>query len=200
MRVLLVGTRPDAVDDTRTVLEDAGHEVVQCRDAHAEAFACTALTDRGSCPFEVGPVDVVVTARERALGAPAAREDGAVCGIHRLVPLVVHGATAADPFAPWAAAESQTSDELRAAVLAVGTAPLPEHGRTATATLRDVLTVARVDPAGSDAVVTRVNGRLVVRLDLAPDARDHAPNATVRILTALRALDPYADGIDVVRV
>ena len=199
MRVLLVGTRPDAVDDTRVVLEGAGHDVVQCRDAHAADFACTALTERGSCPFEHSPVDVVVTARERSLAAPAGTEDGAVCGIHRFVPLVVHGATASDPFAPWATAESSTDDELRAAVVAAAAAPLARHGEVATSTLHDVLTTVGADPAGTAAVVTRTNGRLVAHLDLTPATRAHAPAATVRILTALRALDPYAEGIDVVR-
>lgn len=199
MRVLLVGTRPDAVDATRSVLEEAGHEVVGCRDAHAGDVPCSALVERGSCPLEGAPVDVVVTARERSLATPAPTEDGAVCAVHRLVPLVVHGATASDPFARWAVAESATDDELRVAVAAAAEAPLPEHGRVATATLREALAAVGVDASGDEATVTRSAGRLTVRLTLTEPARVHAPSATVRILTALRALDPYAHTIDVVR-
>ena len=139
MRVMLVGTEAGAIDRTEEVLRSGGHEVLHCRDEHAGTFPCTALTHRGSCPFEAAPVDVVVTARDQAWSRPAPLEDGAICGVHRFVPLVVHGVTALDPFAQWAVAETTTDDELLGAVEQAAAAPLPEHGAVATMTMRDLL-------------------------------------------------------------
>lgn len=199
MRVLLVGTLPGAIDRAEDVLRRGGHEVVHCRDAHAGTFPCTALTERGSCPFEASPVDVVVTARDRAWPRPSPLEDGAICGVHRFVPLVVHGTTVLEPFERWAVAETTTDDELLGAVTRAASAPLPEHGAVAGATMRDLLAAHDVADDGSVAEVRRVGGRLVVTLALSPAAEPHAAAMTVKILTALRTLDPYADGIDVVR-
>jgi len=199
MRVMLVGTQPGAIDRTEEVLRSGGHEVVHCRDEHAGTFPCTALTDRGSCPFEAAPVDVVVTARDRAWPRPLPLEDGAICGVHRFVPLVVHGTTALDPFAPWAVAETTTDAELLDAVEQAASAPLPEHGATAGATMRDVLDGQGLGADPSSVEVRRHGGRLVVTLDLTPAAAPIAGVVTVKILTALRTLDPYCDGIDVVR-
>lgn len=197
--MLLVGTLPGAIDRTEEVLRSGGHEVVHCRDAHAGTFPCTALTDRGSCPFETSAVDVVVTARDRAWPRPSPLEDGAICGIHRFVPLVVHGTTVLEPFEQWAVAETTTDDELLGAVEAAAAAPLPEHGAVATETARDLLATQGVPGEGTTAEVRRAGNRLVVTLGLTPDAESHAAAITVKILTALRSLDPYADGIDVVR-
>ncbi len=199
MRVMLVGTLPGAIDRTEEVLQSGGHEVVHCRDEHAGTFPCTALTDRGSCPFEAAPVDVVVTARDRAWPRPAPLEDGAICGVHRFVPLVVHGTTALDPFEQWAVAETTTDEELLVAVERAAGAPLPEHGATATATMRDLLAGQGVADDASTITVHRNGGRLVVTLALTPEAQPYAGAMTVKILTALRTLDPYCDGIDVVR-
>lgn len=199
MRVMLVGTQPGAIDRTEEVLRSGGHDVVHCRDEHAGTFPCTALTDRGSCPFEAAPVDVVVTARDRAWPRPLRLEDGAICGVHRFVPLVVHGTTALDPFAPWAVAETTTDAELLGAVERAAFAPLPEHGEVATGTVREVLAVQGLGDDASTVEVRRNGGRLVVTLDLTPAAEPFAGAVTVKILTALRTLDPYCDGIDVVR-
>ena len=199
MRVLLVGTLPGAIDRTEEVLTSGGHEVVHCRDEHAGTFPCTALTDRGSCPFEASPVDVVVTARDRAWPRPSPLEDGAVCGIHRFVPLVVHGTTALEPFDQWAVAETTTEDELLGAVERAAGAPLAEHGTVATRTMRDLLAGEGGAAEGSTVEVRRSGGRLVVSLALTPEAEPFASAITVKLLTALRSLDPYADGIDVVR-
>lgn len=198
MRVLLVGTLPGAVDGAEAVLGAAGHEVLHCRDEHAGVFPCTALTRRGSCPFESAPVDVVVTARDRAWPHPSPLEDGAVCGIHRFVPLVVHGTTELQPFARWAVAETADAAELLEAVAGAAEAPLPEHGVVAATTMRRALEAVGVAGDGGTVEVHRVRGRLVVRLAPTPEAEPHVAAVTVRILTALRALDPYADGIDVV--
>jgi hypothetical protein len=196
---MLVGTLPGAIDRTEEVLESGGHEVVHCRDEHDGTFPCTALTERGSCPFEASTVDVVVTARDRAWPRPSPLEDGAICAIHRFVPLVVHGATALDPFDQWAVAETTTDAELLEAVARAAAAPLPEHGAVAAATMRDLLAVQGVSSDGCSVEVRRAGGRLVVTLALTPEAEPFAPGMTVKILTALRGLDPYADGIDVVR-
>jgi len=199
MRVLLVGTAPRAIEDAEAVLESAGHEVLHCRDERAGVFPCTALASRGSCPFEAAPVDVVVAARNHAWPRPSPLEDGAVCGIHRFVPLVVHGTAALNPFAPWAAAETTTAEELLAAVETAARGPLAEHGAVATATMRDLLAAHGVPPEESTVEVRRASGRLVVTLGLSGEAAPFAPAVTVKILTALRRLDPYADGIDVVQ-
>lgn len=199
MRVMLVGTVPDAIDRTEEILRSGGHEVVHCRDEHAGTFPCTALTERGSCPLEVAPVDVVVTTRDRAWPRPAPMEDGAVCAIQRFVPLVVHGVPALDPFEQWAVAETRTAADLLDAIEQGANAPLPEHGAVATTTVRDLLAGQGVTADTSTVEVRRSGGRLVVTLRLTPAAEPHAAAMTVKILTALRDLDPYADGIDVVR-
>lgn len=199
MRVMLVGTLPGAIDRTEEVLAAGGHEVVHCRDEHSGAFPCTALTDRGSCPFEVAPVDVVVTARDRAWPRPSPLEDGAICAVHRFVPLVVHGTTTRDPFERWAVAETTTDEELLVAVERAASAPLPEHGAAATSTMRALLAGQGVVDDTSTVEVRRTGGRLVVSLALTPAAAPFAAAMTVKILTALRTLDPYCDGIDVVR-
>lgn len=199
MRVLLVGTLPSAIDRTEAVLRSGGHEVVHCRDEHVGTFPCTALTERGSCPLEAAAVDVVVTARDRAWPRPSPLEDGAICGIHRFVPLVVHGTTVLEPFEQWAVAETTTEDELLGAVEAAAGAPLPEHGAVAGETARDLLATQGLPGDGTTAEVRRSGNRLVVTLGLAPDAEPYAAGITVKILTALRSLDPYAAGIDVVR-
>lgn len=199
MRVLVVGTLPGAVDEAEQVLTAVGHEVVRCHDTQAAAFPCAALEHRGSCPFEQSPVDVVVTARDRAWPRPSPLEDGAVCGIHRLVPLIVHGTTVLEPFERWAMAETTTDDELLDAVAGVAQAPLPEHGVVATRTMCELLATDGIDADGCTVEVRRAHGRLVVTLGLTPEAEPVAPAITVKLLTALRTLDPYADGIDVVR-
>ncbi|MFM8304744.1 MAG: hypothetical protein ACKOA9_10680 [Actinomycetota bacterium] len=198
MRVMLVGTLPGAIDRTEEILQSGGHEVLHCRDERAGTFPCTALTERGSCPFETAPVDVVVTTRDRAWPRPTPTEDGALCAIRRLVPLVVHGVTALDPFAPWAAAETSTDAALLDAVGRVATGPLPEHGGVATATVQDLLAGQGITGDPSAAEVRRSGGRLVVTLRLTAAAEPYANAMTVKILTALRGLDPYADGIDVI--
>lgn len=199
MRVLLVGTVPGAIDRAEEVLLAGGHEVLHCRDEHARTFPCTALTERGSCPFERAGVDVVVTARDRPWPRPSPLEDGARCGIHRFVPLVVHGTTTLEPFERWAVAETRSDAELLDAVEVAPRQPLPEHGEVATATMREVLELAGTEPAGGAVEVRRVDGRLQVRLTLPPGAAAQEGAITAKILSALRTLDPYADGIDVVR-
>lgn len=199
MRVLLVGTLPGVIDRTEEVLRSAGHEVLHCRDEHAGTFPCTALAVRGSCPFETAPIDVVVSARDRPWPRPSPLEDGAICAIRRLVPLVVHGVTVLEPFERWAVAETTTDEELLDAVERAATGPLPEHSAVATNVLCQLLELEGVPTEDNAAQVRRASGRLVVTLTLTPAAEPHAAAATVKILTALRALDPYADGIDVVR-
>lgn len=199
MRVLVVGTLPGAIDRAEDALRAGGHEVVHCRDEHAGTFPCTALDERGTCPFEVAPVDVVVTARDRAWPRPSPLEDGAICGIHRFVPLVVHGTTVLEPFERWAVAETETDEELLAAVERAATAPLPEHGVAATTTMRELLDSHGIAMDGNHVEVRRTGGRLAVTLRLTPEAEPHAAALTVKILTVLRSLDPYADGIDVAR-
>ncbi len=174
MRVMLVGTTPGAIDRTEEVLASGGHEVVHCRDEHAGTFPCTALTERGSCPFEVAPVDVVVTARDRAWPKPAPLEDGATCGIHRFVPLVVHGTTALEPFDRWAVAETATDAELLDAVERAAGAPLPEHGAVATAT------DAGPAPESGDHRGHQHRGGPPLRRTTGGDAAAHAGGGTVR--------------------
>ena len=199
MRVMLVGTSTGSIDRAEEVLQAGGHEVLHCRDERAGTFPCTALVERGSCPLEAGPVDVVVTARDHAWPRPTPLEDGAICGVHRFVPIVVHGTTALEPFDRWVVVESATDDQLLDAVQRAVGAPLPEHGAVAGATVEDLLAGRGITDDASTVEVRRSGGRLVVTLSLTSVAEPHAAVMTVKILSALRGLDPYADGIDVVR-
>ena len=195
MRVLVVGTLPEAAQHASEVLREAGHEVVACHEPGEDAFPCRGL--RGEdCPLNGAGVDAVVTARERAWPNPTPFEDGAACALRHRVPMVVHGFTSVHPYGEWAAGESRNDAELASVVEAVARAPLREHSDVARATVRQVLEASQLPEAGADAVVSRRNARLRVVITLPPGAEAAASSVTAKVLGVLRQFDPEARGID----
>ena len=66
MRVLVVGTLPEAAEHASEVLREAGHEVVTCHEPGEDAFPCRGL--RGEdCPLDGAGVDAVVSRRNARL-------------------------------------------------------------------------------------------------------------------------------------
>jgi hypothetical protein len=195
VRVLVVGTRPEAMEHTGELLREAGHEVVTCHETGEPAFPCRGLRHE-ECPLDGPGVDVVVSARDRALPTPTSFEDGAACALRHHVPMVVHGFTSAHPYDEWSPAESRDDAGLAAVAQEVAQAPLPEHSEVARATARQVLDAAHLPSAGVDAVVTRRRTRLRVVLTLPPGAEPGASSVAAKVLGRLRRLDPDARGID----
>ncbi|MEX2255647.1 MAG: hypothetical protein WEC34_09425 [Acidimicrobiia bacterium] len=196
MRVLVVGTLPDAVERVDRELRAAGHEIVRCHDAAESAFPCAALRDARACPLEGPPVDVAVTVRDQPWHQPSPFEDGAVCALRRHIPLVTVDA-AVNPFGAWSRRDVTGEADLAAVCEEVADAPLPHHGAVATDIMVEVIERAGLDPAGASAVVHRRRGVLKVTIDLPDAAAPQRGNIGSRIITALRELDPRAPGIDV---
>ena len=98
MRVLVLEGEGGAATDAVTELEANGHAVVRCHEPGAPAFPCAGLAG-GGCPLEGDGVDVALTVRSAATGAPSPTEDGIACALRARVPVVVAGAGDANPYA-----------------------------------------------------------------------------------------------------
>ncbi|SRR6266511_6411982 len=196
MRVLVVGTMPGAVERAAAELAGAGHDVLRCHEPGDPPFPCAALVEDRTCPLEAGPLDLVVTARDRPWPRPSLYEGGAVCALRQLVPLVAVDARI-NPFARWTVRDVGRDEDLAAACEEAATAPLPRHGEVATAAARGVLEDSGVDPSGAGAVVRRVRGALEVAVSLPDGATGFEGSVAARVITALRELDAHATGIDV---
>jgi hypothetical protein len=197
MRVLVVGTLPRSIDTAEQRLRDAGHEVVRCTEAGQSAFPCAALTDARGCPLEVAPVDVVFDARERTEAPHSPFEAGASCALKRRIPLVTSGA--ANPFAPWAVAALGPDEDIVAGCEAAAGSPSAAHGAVATDAACAALEMAGVVVTAADtrATVRRRNGGLHVLLELADSDPALDDMIAVRVVSAVRAFDSGATGIDV---
>jgi hypothetical protein len=195
MRVLVVGTLPEAVERAGATLRGAGHEVFGCHDAGDAAFPCRGLRG-GDCPLAGPGVDVVVTARDGAWPDPSPYEDGVACALRHQVPMVVHAATSSHPFDEWVRGESRADDELPAVVEAAVRAPMLGHSDLARSTARQVLDAAGLPSDGVDAEVVRRDGRLRVTMTLPPGAEAGESGVTAKVLGGLRRYDRHARGID----
>jgi hypothetical protein len=196
MRVLVVGTMPNGIRQAEEVLHGAGHEVVRCHEPGDTSFPCAGLVEGRECPLEGGPVDVVVSARDRPWPRPSPFEDGAICALRRHVPLVVLG-TALHPFEQWVTRGVDDADELVTACSEAAAAPLAGHGDVASAAARVRLERAGVDPEATATTVRHVRGRLAVEVTLPPGTDELRGNIVASVITALRGFDRHAPGIDV---
>ena len=196
LNVLVVENEPGAADAAAAELRTAGHAVLSCHEAGVGAFPCKAVVDPNACPLRSQAVDVALVVRAGRRAQPNALEDGARCALVHRIPLVVAGDVVLDPYDEYATRTlGRTYDVVDACELAA-TAPIEGLGRRATEVLRDVCGPASV-PAPS-ARVTRRDGRLrVAILDGDGMTKDQRSRAAVKIATALRELDPFADGIDI---
>jgi len=196
MRVLVVGTLPGGMRRGEDRLLEAGHEVVRCHEPGDPSFPCAGLAEGRTCPLESGPVDVVVTARDRPWPRPSPFEDGAICALRRHVPLVVLG-TAVHPFESWVTSRIEDDRDLVPACEGAANAPLGRHSAVAAAAAAGVLERADVDSSGAAASVRHDRGRLRVELVLPPHPDRMESNIVASVLSALREIDPHAAGIEV---
>jgi hypothetical protein len=198
MRVLVVGTLPPAIDQVAEVLVGAGHEVGRCHEGADPPFPCAGLLEGSACPLEESPVDVIVTARNRAWPRPSPYEDGAVCALRQHVPLVVVAPPSpAQPFVPWATKTIGWADNLVAACEEAASQPLEPHGEIASAAMCEMLERAGRSTEGAGAEVWRQRGSLKVLLRIPDTDAAMESSITARVLTALRMFDTYARGINI---
>ena len=141
---------------------------------------------------------MVVLIRTAASSDRRPGEDGALCGARRRIPLVVAGAAEASPYADIATVEDETDDVLTTVETVAGL-PLADHTVAASIALHECLARRGVRNPRSHVRVYRCNGGLNVRLhfDSGAPAPAVVSAVAVRVVGALRALDPWASGIDV---
>jgi hypothetical protein len=178
-------------------LRDVGHTVLSCHDHATAAFPCRGVAQPSACPLQTHAVDVALVVRLGTRAQPTLGEDGARCALVHRVPLVVAGTPLFDPFDDFASRTIDRTYDVVGACEEAASAPLTALSARATAALYDVLEPSS-PAARATAVVHRVAGRLDVRiLRGRAMTKDERSRAAVRIVMALRELDPFAAGIDV---
>lgn len=198
LNVLVLESDPGAATAARQELSNAGHTLHSCHDPGESAFPCNALRDGRGCPFEAQPIDVVLDVRRRARTTPTVREDGVACGIRQHVPLVVAGPTVFSPYADYATELCHDTVGVVAACERAAAAPLARHTTVAQDAL-DATLERRSLPTDARVTVFRRKGSLDVLVKPASELDRAAKNmVAVRITAALRAIDRYSSGIDVV--
>lgn len=197
MRVLVLEGRPGAADGAVEELGRAGHDVARCHEPGQDPFPCNAMIDGKGCPMDDGQVQVAVVVRDGAGAGPEAAEDGVRCALRRQIPLVVAG----DPGSAlddWAAAVADDEADLAPAIAEAAAAPLRRHGDAARRSLRSVLEHHGLDASGADAEVHRIGSDLKVVLRPGVDLdKGLADMTSVRVVGAVRDVDPYARTINV---
>ncbi len=195
MRVLLLEIEPGSAAAEASQFEAAGHEVARCRESADDHFTCDGITDGRQCPLEERVVDVAVVVGDAAASDAVAR-DGVRCALRRHVPLVIAG-DAATPYADFAAAVAGPDDLLATAETAAS-APLRRHGDAAGRSMRSVLEAHGYNPERASVEVTRRGTDLRVTVDPGEAVtRAVADILSVRVVGAVRDVDPYARIIDV---
>jgi len=197
LNVMVLENEPDASAPAQQELRDAGHTVLSCHGPASAAFPCLGVAQPSACPLHTHAVDVALVVRLGTRAQPTLGEDGARCALVHRVPLVVAGTPLFDPFDEFASRTIDRTYDVVEACEAAASAPLAAFGTRATAVLHEVL-----DPsspaADATAVVHRVAGRLDVRIEHGEAmTKDERNRAAVRIVMALRELDPFTAGIDV---
>jgi hypothetical protein len=196
LRVMMLEGQTGAGDLAAAALERSGHEVVRCFEPGGHAHLCNAVAGDG-CPLRSQPIDVALTVRHQPTIRPTALEQGITCALQRHIPVVVAGMTLLHPFATGEHDVVECSaDAVVATCERVASAPLGPHGRAATAALQAFCAQHGVS-TNADAEVLRERDRLVVAAHAAQLPSSLHGMAAVRVLSALRELDPDARGIDV---
>jgi len=199
MRVLLMGTDTGEDSAATQLLEQEGHDVVRCHPPDAPAFPCAALVDGWQCPLEHDTVHAaVVVASGPTPQADVGADEGSRCALRLHVPLVTVGYDDASPLVPWATESIAGTAELGDAVTRAVSAPMRTHEAVATDALRQVLEIHDIPTAGAHVTVERIDRGLRAELDtedgLSPKINEIA---AVRVLAALRTVDPHASTISV---
>lgn len=197
MRVLVVEEVPGDGTTARAALTAAGHEVTSCH-TNGSSFPCKGVVHEADCPLEGPGVDVALLVRSLPGSQPTVREDGVRCALRRRVPVAITGEVAGSPYLDMATVVEPDLDRVVEATLLAASRPLPEHGEVARAALATVLAGEGLPADGARAVVVRDGQQLVVTLQPGVEVTPHvAETASVRVLAAVRALDPHASIIDV---
>jgi hypothetical protein len=92
MRVLVTESKAGAAAPVRTELVLRGHQVLSCHPDSGDDFHCTAINAGGTCPLDLGLVDVLVDVRDEDYQFTT-REYGVVCARRVDVPIVIAGPT-----------------------------------------------------------------------------------------------------------
>lgn len=198
LNVLVLESDAGAATVARQVLTEAGHTLFFCHDPGQGCFPCNALHEGRGCPLEGRPIDVALDVRARARSAPTVREDGVACAIREQVPLVVAGPTVFSPYEEYATEMREGTFDVVAACERAAAAPLRRHTEVAQEALETTLE-RRSMSVGARATVYRRDGALLVSVT-ADQPVDTATKSmvAVRVNAALRSIDRYARGIDVV--
>jgi hypothetical protein len=207
MRVLVLEEQAGADVPVATALEEAGHEVVRCHAAGAEAFPCRALTHPEDCPLaSPRPVAAAVSISD---GGPGALEVGVTCALRRCIPLVVagdghsghpprrdtHRYPGLDQFVHATCPAGTSAADIAEAV---GEAGLTSHARAAVDAVQQLLVNYGLPTGNEGADVFHTDAGLAVRLHLTDGVATvlgHA--ASVRALAAIRRLDSTPSKISV---
>jgi len=198
LNVMVLENEPNAGAAASRELRDAGHTVLSCHDPGTAAFPCRGITEPSACPLRSHAVDVALVVRSGTRAQPTLGEDGARCALVHRVPLVVAGTPLFDPFDEFASRTIDRTYDIVNVCEEAASDPIEELGTRATAVIREVLGRSGVRDVSPRAVVTRRSGRLDVRvLHGETMTDDERSRAAVRIVMALRELDPFAAGIDV---
>ena len=196
MNVLVLENEPDAADVATRELRDAGHNVLSCHEPTTASFPCRGVVNPSLCPVRTETVDVALAVRVGTRARPTLGEDGARCALIHRIPLVVAGAPMFDPFDDFATRTVERTYDIVDTCEDAALAPIAVLGRRATEALR-----AALDGSGDSSarvVVTRRAGRLIARVvGAGAMATQERSRAAVRVMAALREIDPYAAGIDV---
>jgi hypothetical protein len=197
LNVLVLESEVGAADEARQELEAAGHHVVGCHQRGEDAFPCAALRDGKQCPLDE-VVDVALDVRPRPRSQPAPREDGVACALRQHVPLVIAGPAVLNPYLEYAQSTINRTYDVVEACERAATAPLRDHTVAAARALREVLDRRHVDTTPLVAVRRR-DGALLIEVSRAEDLDQPTRSmAAVRMAGAVRALDHYARGCDVI--
>jgi hypothetical protein len=171
---------------------------MRCHEPNAPAFPCAALADH-HCPVRDEVLDVAVTVRSRARLQPAPHEDGVACALERHIPVVVAGSTLLHPYDEWATEVIEGDRDLLGACARAAAAPLGRHRERAERAVEEVLHTHDVRDVRGSAAVRRGDAKLFVTVRGASECAQQLKSMmSVRIVAALRELDPDARGIDVV--
>ena len=196
LNVLVVENEPYAADVATQELRAAGHQVLSCHEPQTASFPCRGVSDPASCPLHAHEVDVALAVRVGTRARPTLGEDGARCALMHRVPLVVAGAPFFDPFADYATRTIERTYDVVGTCEQAAQAPIEALGVRATTALRAV--VGGSATSAAHVQVTRRAGRLTVQVtDAGEMTQQERSRAAVRIVVAVRELDPYAAAIDV---
>ena len=195
MHILMPSASAAGAVTAKRGLERAGHVVLTCEAD--ETGRCVAVRG-GRCPLETAPVDMVLLVRAAASPDRLPGEEGVFCGARRRTPVVVAGAAPGHPYGDIATVDDETDDVLTT-VETVRALPLIDHTVAANVAFHACLARHGLEPAHGYARVYRRNGGLAVQLHFQGERPDHSivMAATVRVLQAVRELDPWASGVDV---